>query len=150
MHRTTFRPITSTVAPLVATLSLLACSIAQTAAPAPPATKRICVIDNPKVWRDEFFLTYQKALVARGFEVQLLAADSPVHACPLVSTYTANWAWDLSPNLVYAELRIYRHGKPVGAAIFDVGGVSARIRKATDAEARVKELVDRLFPPSPG
>lgn len=131
---------------MLAAALLAGCSIVQEVRPVTTAGKEICVIANPKVLQAEFVEVYRRELAAKGFEVKLLSADSPLTACALTSTYTANWQWDLALYMAYAELKVYGDGKLVGEAIYDSRRGGASLSKFIRAEQKIKELVDLLFP----
>jgi hypothetical protein len=132
---------------LVLAAALLAgCSIVQEVKPVAVAAKEICIIVNPKVLQAEFVEVYQRELASKGFDVKLLSADSPLTACPLTSTYTANWLWDLALYMAYAELKVYSDGKVVGEAIYDSRRGGASLSKFIKADQKIKELVNLLFP----
>lgn len=135
----------SVVIALAAALALCACATSRVApvrsAPAAePQARKICVVDNPRV-KNDFLEAYTKALSEKGYDVTVFAKTPPASQCPLVSRYTATWAWDMVFYLAYAELRVYRDGKPAGRAEF-----RARGSRFIDTETKVKELVDRLLP----
>jgi hypothetical protein len=104
------------------------------------ALKRICIIENTRV-KNDFLEPYRSALLARGYEVEVFPKTPPSSQCPLTTRYVAYWSWDLVLYLQYAELRVYRDGKPAGRAEF-----RARSSRFIDTEATVKQLVDQLFP----
>jgi hypothetical protein len=66
--------------------------------------------------------------------------------CPLTSTYTANWRWDLALYLAFADITIYAGGKKVGRAVYDSLGGGGNPAKFINAEKKLQELVDQLFP----
>ncbi len=133
----------------VAALLLAACSITQEVKPIAVAGKAICVIANPKVSQPEFVVAYERELRARGYEVQMLSADSSLIACPLTSTYTANWNWDLALYMSYAELKVYNEGKVVAEAIYDSRRGGGNMGKFIKAEEKIKELVGLMLPKPP-
>ena len=102
--------------------------------------KRICIIENARV-KGDFLEPYRNALSARGYEVQVFPKTPPSSQCPLTTRYVAYWAWDLVMYLQYAELRVYRDGKPAGRAEF-----KARSSRLIDTDATLKRLVDQLLP----
>ncbi len=123
-----------------------ACSITQEVEPVLGATGRtICVIENPDV-RETFLEAYERSLSERGLSVQRIAAGSSTTTCPLTTTYTANWRWDLGMYMAYAELEVFEQGQEVGSAVYDAFGGSARTAKFIHAEDKVRELVTALFP----
>ena len=105
----------------------------------------ICVIDNPAV-RESFLAAYRKALSERGFAVRTLPAGSSVASCPLTSTYTANWRWDLALYLAYTNLKVFQSGQLGGEALYDSMGAGASTSKFVNAEEKIRELTSQLFP----
>ena len=132
--------------PLV--LLLAACSIVQEVKPVAQAdlsVKEICVVENPDV-REGFLETYTQALVSKGLVVKVLKAGAGITRCPLTTTYTANWRWDLALYMAFAEMTVYRDGKPVGKATYDSLMGGGRLDKFIKADEKIRELVNQLFP----
>lgn len=131
----------------VAALLLAGCSITQEVKPVTALDgKEICVIENPAV-RAGFIEAYKRSLSAKGFAVKQLPASATTTACPVTSTYNANWRWDLALYLAYAELRIYSNGKAAGEAKYDALSGSGNLSKFIEADKKIDELVNLLFPP---
>ena len=133
---------------LVLALTFTACSIKQEIRPvglADLTVKEICIRDNPAV-RPTFVEAYRSRMESKGFKVTLLERDAAVTACPLTSTYTANWRWDLALYLAYAEILVYRNGQVIGRASYDSLGGGGRLDKFINATTKINELVDQLFP----
>jgi hypothetical protein len=133
--------------PLLGLLS--ACSIVQEVKPVAMTSlpvREICVVENPDV-REGFLEAYRQALEGKGLTVKLLKAGAGVTQCPLTSTYTANWRWDLVMYMAFAEMTIYQDGRPVGKALYDSLMGGGRIdKKFINAEEKIRELVNQLFP----
>lgn len=125
---------------LVAVLTLGGCATKQVTRAALPDTKRLCIIENPRV-KFDFLGAYRKALEERGFEVVVYPETRDVTACPVTTMYTAHWRWDLALYLAYAEMQVYSGGQRAGRAVFN-----ARNSRFINAESTVKEMVDELFP----
>lgn len=124
------------------------CSIKQTvdAAKLSPEMKpEICMIAARGV-RSGFTETYRSALQSKGFLVQELAPGSSPSSCPLSTTYTGTWKWDMALYMSYAEMRVYQNARQVGVAIYDSRSGSGRLDKFIDAETKLNELADQLFP----
>jgi hypothetical protein len=133
---------------LLLAVLLAACSIKQNVKPVTPAdvaTKQICIRENKAV-REGFLEAYKQALESKGFSVRVLDPDAGITACPLLTTYSANWRWDLAMYMAYAEMTVYRDGNEVGKAVYDslLGG--GRLDKFIKADEKVRELVNQLFP----
>ena len=133
--------------PLLFLLCLaVGCAIHQQVDPVPSVeVHELCIINNPDV-REGFLNAYQQAIQAKGFQTKILDQSAIPNDCPLSSTYTANWRWDLALYMAFAEIKIYKEGKQVGRAVYDSLGGSGNLSKFIDAEKKVKELVDQLFP----
>ena len=108
-------------------------------------SKEICVIENSRV-RASFLEAYQRALQASGFAVRLLPESAPLSACSITSRYVAHWQWDIALYLAIAELRVYKDGLPAGQALYNATRAAATTSKFVNAEEKVKELVQQLFP----
>ena len=113
-------------------------------------SREICVIENPAV-RQGFLEEYRRALVAKGYQTKVLDKSASTTDCPLTSTYTANWRWDLALYMAYAEIIVYANGEKIGRALYDSLGGGGNLAKFISAETKIRELVDQLFPnPVPG
>ncbi len=127
-------------------LALTGCSINQTVKPVEQfAGKEICIVENTAV-RESFLSAYKKALDGKGFITRKVTAESVGNSCPIVSTYSANWRWDLAMYLAYAEIKVYNNGQPSGEAIYDAMGGGGNPGKFISADNKVTELVAQLFP----
>ncbi len=122
------------------------CAITQNVSPVEPFDgKEICVIENPAVIQAAFLPTYQQKLEGKGYSVRVLPADAKVTDCPVTSTYTANWRWDLALYMAFADLRIFTNGKQAGQATYDSLSGGANLNKFIRADEKIGELVDQLF-----
>ena len=134
---------------LLFVLLLAGCSIRQEVRPVTPAqltTKEICIRENRDV-RPGFLDAYKRALEAKGLTTRLLEPDAGVTACPLLTTYAANWRWDFTMYMAYAEMVVYRNGGEIGKAVYDALMGGGRIdKKFINADYKVRELFDQLFP----
>jgi len=136
------------IVPLLVGLALVACSIKQNVRPVTPAdlaTREICIRENKTV-REGFLEAYRQALESKGFSVRVLDPDAGIRACPLLTTYTANWRWDLALYMAYAELTVFRDGNEIGKATYDALMGGGRMDKFIKADEKVRELVSQLFP----
>lgn len=133
----------------VATLST-GCAINQTVKPVQHfADKTVCIITNPAV-RDGFLVSYKQALEAKGYVAQALPATASIVECAVTSTYTANWRWDLALYMSYADIKVYSGGQPTGEALYDAKSAGLNAGKFIDADKKIRELVDQLFPGGAG
>jgi hypothetical protein len=122
------------------------CTITQTVEPVGQlATNQVCIVENPPV-REGFLVELQSSLRSKGADVQMLDANSSATSCPVVVTYLARWSWDLTIYMSYAEIIVYQNGAVSGKAVYDATKGSGRMDKFVDAEPKIRELVDQLFP----
>ncbi|MCE9521902.1 MAG: hypothetical protein K8S25_05655 [Alphaproteobacteria bacterium] len=122
------------------------CAIHQTVKPvARFEEKQICIVESPNT-RAGFLDSYKRVLSSKGYAVRVLPASASVSECPIVSTYTANWRWDLAIYLVYAEIKVFSAGNAIGEATYDSRGGGANMGKFVDADRKIAELVNELFP----
>jgi hypothetical protein len=108
-------------------------------------THELCIIDNPNV-RSTFLEEYRRVLSAKGYQTKVLDKSASVDDCPITSTYTANWRWDLAMYMAFAQITVYANGKKVGDALYDSLSGSGNLGKFISAETKIRELVDQLFP----
>jgi hypothetical protein len=133
-----------------ACLVLTGCAIHQTVKPVQQVESRqICIIQNPAV-RAGFVEAYRRSLSTKGYAVRDLPPDAALTECPVTSTYSARWRWDLAMYMSYAELRVYSNGRPVGEALYDSQRGGANMSKFIEADRKVEELVNQLFPGGAG
>lgn len=134
---------------LLAGLALVlgGCSITQNIKPvAAESVEEVCIVSNPAV-RPGFLSAYQQTLAKNGYSVTQLSPDSALTSCPVVSTYHAQWSWDLALYMSLAEIVVYRDGQEAGRANYDSTGGSFTFSKFIDAEEKIAELATGLFPP---
>jgi hypothetical protein len=136
------------VAILAVSATLVGCAIHQTVRPVERHERLegrdICVIENPAV-RATFVEAYKRSLTNKGFVVRQLPASAAITQCPITSTYTANWRWDLALYMAYADIKVFSHGNQVGQATYDSMSGSANMNKFIAAERKIDELVNQLF-----
>lgn len=111
--------------------------------------KLICIVANPAV-KNGFLETYKSTLTQKGYEVRVLAPSASLIECPVTSTYSANWRWDLAMYMAYAEIKVYKQAKPSGEAVYDATRGGGNMGKFISAETKIAELVDKLFPGGAG
>lgn len=105
----------------------------------------LCIIENPDV-RDGFISTYKAALWDKGVNVKMLPPHAKKSDCKLTSTYTANWRWDLALYMSYAKISVYRDDWLQGEALYDATASGGNFGKFIDAEDKIREMVNNLFP----
>ena len=126
------------------------CAITQTVSPVQRLESRqLCVIENPAV-RMDFLEVYQRVLTDAGYLVQKLPSTSSVRDCPVITTYTANWKWDLAMYMAFADIKVFREGQLVGQATYDSRSGGSNMNKFIKADAKIGELVHQLFPGGAG
>jgi hypothetical protein len=134
----------------VACLAVTGCASHQTVKPVQQVESRqICIIQNPSV-RTGFVEAYRRALLTKGYAVRDLPPNAALTECPVTSTYSARWRWDLAMYMSYAELRVYSNGRPAGEALYDSQRGGANMSKFIEADRKVEELVNQLFPGGAG
>lgn len=123
-----------------------ACSITQTVNPILEMNSgEVCVIENSAV-RHGFIVELRNSLQAKNFAVRTLDPLATTNACHTVVTYNARWRWDLTIYMAYAEISVYQEGRMAGNALYDATSGSGRLDKFVDAEPKIRELVNELFP----
>jgi hypothetical protein len=129
-------------------ISLLAgCAITQTVKPVDRFEgSQVCIVVNPAVSQAGFLDTYSRVLSEKGYTVKQLMAGSAVTECPVTSTYTANWRWDLGLYMAYADIKVFNKGQQTGQAVYDSRRGSGNMNKFIKGEAKIAELVNELFP----
>ena len=131
---------------LIVVLMFSGCAIRQTVSPIDKFEgAQVCIVQNPKV-KEGFLVAFKQVLIDKGYEVRVLEPSSSLDTCPITSTYTANWHWDMSVYMVYAAIKVYKNAKTAGEAIYDSRGGGANMGKFINAEEKVRELVNQLFP----
>jgi hypothetical protein len=132
---------------VIAACLLAGCAITQKVTPVESLSGReICVVVNPAVSQPGFLSAYTRALNERGYTVRELPPGASVNDCPITSTYTANWRWDLALYMAFADIKVYRDGTQVGQAVYDAMQGGANMSKFIKGDAKISELVDQLFP----
>ncbi len=126
------------------------CAIHQTVTPVEKLdSKEVCLIENTSV-KPGFVGAYRRALETKGYAVRLLPATASINECSITSTYSATWRWDLALYMAYAEIKVYREGRTIGAAKYDSQRGGANMGKFIDADKKITELVNQLFPGGAG
>lgn len=131
---------------IVIAFSLGGCAIHQTVQPlAAPGVTQVCIVENPSV-RPGFLEAYKRTLSSKGYQVKQLASGASLVECPVTSTYVAKWTWDLALYMSYADITVYNKGAPSGKATYNAGRAGLNTSKFIDADKKITELVDQLFP----
>lgn len=130
-------------------LFLCGCAIKQQVQPVQAVpelkSKSLCIIEDAAV-RKSFLDALVKTLQDRGFSVQVVNAGTTPVDCPTTISYTARWSWDLRIYMSYAKVSVSSGGKQVGEAVYDSRQGGLNLDKFINAEEKVKDLVDQLFP----
>lgn len=138
----------STILLLAATLAMTGCSIKQAVTPASISTDlppEICMIPA-KDLRAGFNTTYTTLLKEKGFHTRELTPGSSPSTCALSTTYIGTWSWDLALYMSYADIRVFENGRQIGQAEYDSRWGGGRLDKFIDAENKITELTNQLFP----
>jgi hypothetical protein len=125
---------------------LAGCAIKQSVQPvARLSANEVCIIENLAV-RPGFLDVYKRVLGEKGYAVRQLPPGAHFEDCPVTSTYTANWRWDLALYMAFADIRVFHKGEQTGQAVYDALGGSANMGKFIKGEEKIAELVNQLFP----
>ncbi|SHH51492.1 Sbal_3080 family lipoprotein [Massilia sp. CF038] len=108
-------------------------------------TREICIVNNPAV-KPGFLESYKRALVAKGYTVKQLEANSDVSACRVTTVYSANWKWDVALYMSYAQITVFRDNVEVGNANYDARRGRGNMSKFGEADTKIADLVNQLFP----
>jgi len=138
----------ATLLTLIAAVAISGCSIKQNVTPATLSAElapEICMIPAIGL-RSGFNTTYQQLLRDKGFTTRQMAPGSSPNRCPLSTTYTGRWGWDLALYMKYADIRVYEQGRQVGQAEYDARWGGGRLDKFISAEEKIAELTHQLFP----
>jgi hypothetical protein len=128
------------------TILLTGCAIHQKVKPVSAFDeKQICIIEKPEV-KEGFLNTYIKVLSEKGYAVKKLPASASIIDCPITSTYNARWQWDMALYMALAEIAVYKNGANIGEASYDSLNGSGNMGKFVNAEKKITELVNQLFP----
>jgi hypothetical protein len=133
---------------LISVFAISGCSIKQTVTPATLSAElapEICTIPAIGL-RTGFDTTYQQLLRDKGFRTRQMAPGSSPNRCPLSTTYTGRWGWDLALYMKYADIRVYEKGRQVGRAEYDARWGAGRPDKFISAENKITQLTNQLFP----
>lgn len=134
----------------VSFLGLSGCAIHQNVRPVNSfQEKEICIIENPSV-REGFYDSYRRALTAKGYAVKRLPVSASIRDCGITSTYTAKWRWDLALYMAYSEIKVYGNGQLIGEATYDSQRGGGNMGKFIDADKKITELTNQLFPGEAG
>jgi hypothetical protein len=111
--------------------------------------KQICIIENPSV-KSGFLESYKRALTNKGYIVKQFPPSASLVQCPISSTYSAYWRWDLALYLAYMQIKVYKNGEVIGEVFYNSERGGPNFRKFVDANAKITELVNQLFPGGAG
>jgi hypothetical protein len=78
--------------------------------------------------------------------VMPVPAGASVNDCATVSTYIGRWSWDLTIYMSYARILVFHDSNQSGEAVYDATKGGGRLDKFVDAEPKIRELVEQLFP----
>lgn len=141
------RPISATAFAL-ACITLAGCSIKQTVTPVAfsgAQAPQICLIPAEGL-RAGFNAAYTAQLRSKGFETRELPPGTPPASCALATTYIGQWSWDMALYMSYADIQVFENGRRVGQALYDSTSGGARMGKFIDAQAKIIEMTNQLFP----
>ena len=133
---------------MLTALTLSGCSIKQTVTPVTfsgAQAPEICMIPAEGL-RAGFNTTYTAQLRSKGFQTRELRPGSPPSSCALSTTYIGQWSWDMALYMSYADIQVFENGRQVGKALYDSTSGGARMGKFIDAESKIIEMTNQLFP----
>jgi hypothetical protein len=127
-------------------VQLTACTVPLTAYPPSADTKidLLCIIDNPKLFSQNFRPELKRQIEAYGIKTQLWTAYNP-EGCRYWLDYTANWGFAFVPTLQYAELNLYDKQTKIAYAIFDDKAPAWRHYGLGNASVKLTYLTRALF-----
>jgi hypothetical protein len=96
--------------------------------------------------REGFNTTYTAQLRSKGFQTRELPPGSPPANCALSTTYIGTWSWDLALYMSFADIQVFENGRRIGQALYDSTSGGARMGKFIDAQRKIIEMTNQLFP----
>jgi hypothetical protein len=131
---------------LIALLFLSGCSIVRTVDPITTKISDICIKRNPKVFMAGFLPELQTQIESYGISTRVFDDTAP-NDCPFQLRYTANWAWDVTMYLTYAEIAVYEnvHKQRIGRGIYDARDGGGRLDKFGPTANKLKTITEPLF-----
>ena len=129
---------------LLLALALSGCSITKSIDPIKAEITQVCVLDNPKVFMDEFQPELQRQIEEKGFPTKVYSGARPAD-CSHHLEYTANWQWDMAMYLTYAEFRVYDRMGLAGQAVYNARNGGGRLDKFGRTAEKIRPLLDELF-----
>lgn len=130
---------------LLAAVVCASCAMKQTVQPSTLTTRNVCLIENPAVLYN-FDTSLASHLRRKGLSVRVVKPDEDTSNCPASVTYTANWTWDFTPYMRFAQITLIEGNAPAGQAVYDTSNGGMRLDKWVNADKKIGELVDQLFP----
>lgn len=131
---------------LFSVASLAGCTITQTVNPASvSAGSEVCIVENPEV-REGFLPVVKQTLINNGYKCRVVPETTSTNDCPVLMTYVGRWQWDLALYMSYARLQVFENGQPAGDALYDSTMGGGNMSKFIDADEKIQELVEQLFP----
>jgi hypothetical protein len=101
--------------------------------------------------KEGFYDSYRRALARR--RATLSSGSRYLRqsgTAAITSTYTAKWRWDLALYMAYAEIKVYGNGQLIGEATYDSQRGGGNMGKFIDADKKITELTNQLFPGEAG
>lgn len=104
----------------------------------------LCVVENGDV-REGFLDALESSLAGQRVDYTVVEERALPEACRWTLTYTANWRWDLTMYMAYAEIKVFEGRSLKGSATYDALRGGANMSKFISAEDKIRELVNELF-----
>lgn len=134
---------------LVIGITLSACTISESVNPVKDtAVREVCIQNNSSVQMSAFEPTLKRLIEEQGVKTKSYSGNTPPNDCSYTLTYTANWRWDLAIYLFYARIEVFNRGRSVGMVEYDARRGGANMNKFGRTEAKLRPLIQRLFPKS--
>jgi hypothetical protein len=148
----------------LALLALTGCSITQEISPLTKPVERVCIVENKAVKEgvldalNEAFINHKASTrvipgtyTVKHKMVQPTWQTADASACDALTFYTANWTWDLSMYMVFANVWMTPPDGSVklAQATYDATGGGGRMDKFIDARVKLLELVNKMYEGTP-
>jgi hypothetical protein len=105
----------------------------------------VCIQENPKVQVSDFVTVVRDGLNRHNIASEVFSGQMPA-SCEYVLTYTALRAWDFTPYLRHAEIRIEKAGRQVAYGEYHLKGKGGlALNKWASTRTKLDPVIDRLL-----
>lgn len=130
---------------LVLLLSMASgCSINQKIEPVPKKISTLCVEKNDDIFMSDYLGTLEKELASLKVDSKTVA-PSESSKCNDVLRYKANWKWDMTMYLQYANFSVFEGDNRIGYGEYNAVGGGLNMNKFGDTEEKIKPILAELF-----